>query len=184
MQDSVIVPIYRQLFHDKINDEQLLLDKMDGTIDGLLKVSAKPDINLAVSDAILRKVNVLEDIVEKDIRIKTNNEKIRNLGYIENLLKGFRSAWKSKAVNPLYAPLLVETFENILNANIEGRSMAAFIEKAPYPVGKILGDIFVENSGYEATKKILYLKFCKLNPDDKPQYQPGGKGSGSAKPNT
>lgn len=165
LQDSVVVPIYRQLFHDRINEEQLQLDKTDGTKDGLIKVSTKPDINLAVTDALLRKVDELQDFVEKDARISTNNEKVRSLSYIENMLKGFRSAWKAKEISPLYAPLLVETFEKILSTNIEKNSMANLIEGAPYQIAKILCDVFTENSGYAYSKKILYLKFCKLNPD-------------------
>lgn len=165
LQDSVIVPIYRQLFHDKINEEQLQLDKLDGKADGVIKVSSKPDINLAVSDALIRKIDALQNQVEKDTLIKTNNEKVRNLGYIENLLKGFRSSWKTKEFNPLYTPLLVETFEKVLSDNVLGKSMVPIINEAPYQVNKIITEIFVENKGYADSKKILYLQFCKLNPD-------------------
>ncbi len=165
IQDSVIVPIYRQLFHDKINEEQLQLDKMDGKADGVIKVSLKPDINLAVSDALIRKIDALQNQVERDTLIKTNNEKVRNLGYIENLVKGFRSSWKTKEFNPLYAPLLVETFEKVLANNVLGKSMVPIINEAPYQVNKIITEIFVENKGYADSKKILYLQFCKLNPD-------------------
>ncbi|MBX2934130.1 MAG: hypothetical protein KF825_07780 [Ferruginibacter sp.] len=165
LQDSVIVPIYRQLFHDKINEEQLQLDKLDGKADGVIKVSSKPDINLAVSDALIRKIDALQNQVEKDTLIKTNNEKVRNLGYIENLLKGFRSSWKTKEFNPLYTPLLVETFEKVLSDNVLGKSMVPIINEAPYQVNKIIIEIFVENKGYADSKKILYLQFCKLNPD-------------------
>lgn len=164
-QDSVIVPIYRQLFHDKINEEQLQLDKQDGKADGLIKVSARQDINLEVTDALIRKIDELQLQVEKDSLIKTNNEKVRNLGYIENLVKGFRGAWKAKEFNPLYAPLLVQTFEKVLADNVKGKSMVPIINESPYQVNKIIIEIFVDNKGYADSKKILYLQFCKLNPD-------------------
>lgn len=165
MQDSVIVPIYRQLFHDKINNEQALLDKMDGKADGLIKVSTKQEINLVVSDVMTRKIDALQNFVEQEARIKSNNEKIRYLSYIETLLRAFRNGCKSKEFNPVYTPLLVETFEKIMIGNIEGTDMSPDIENSPYQVGKLLADVFTENKGYEESKKILYKKFCALNPD-------------------
>ncbi|MGB4843727.1 MAG: hypothetical protein WBP16_04625 [Ferruginibacter sp.] len=165
LQDSVIIPIYRQLFHDKINDEQLQLDKLDGKTDGIFKVSTKPDINLAVANAMFDKIDALQEFIELEKRIKTNNEKIRYLSYVENLVKAFRSGWRLKEFNPALAPLLVETFEKIMIANIDSINMVPFIEKAPYQVGKIVAEIFSENSGYTESKKLLYKKFCKLNPD-------------------
>ena len=48
-QDSVIVPIYRQLFHDKIYNEQILLDQMDGKLDGIISLTHKNEINLVIT---------------------------------------------------------------------------------------------------------------------------------------
>ncbi len=164
-QDSVIVPIYRQLFHDKINNEQVLLDQMDGKLDGLISLTHKNEINLAITDVMTRKIDELEDSIERNAKIITNNQKIRYLSYIENLLKGFKRGLRSKEFNPVYAPLLVETFEKIMAADIDSMSMAPEIEKAPYTIGKILTEIFTENSGFAESKKIMYLKFCVLHPD-------------------
>ena len=165
LQDSVIVPIYRQLFHDKINDEQRLLDMLDGKTDGLISATHKPEINLVITDVMTRKIDEFENFVELNKKIVTNNQKIRYLSYIENLLKAFKNGWRSKEFNPVFAPLLVETFENLMKANIDSISIAPAIDKVPYQVGKILTEIFTENSGYTASKNLLYLKFCSLNPD-------------------
>jgi hypothetical protein len=164
-QDSVIVPIYRQLFHDKIDNEQVLLDQMDGKLDGLISPTHKSEINLAITDVMTRMVNELEDSVERNAKIVTNNQKIKYLSYIENLLKGFKRGLRSKDFNPVYAPLLFETFEKIMNADIDSASMLAAIENAPYNIGKILTEIFTENKGYDESKKIMYLKYCSLYPD-------------------
>ena len=165
LQDSVIVPIYRQLFHDKINDEQRLLDMLDGKTDGLISATHKPEINLVITDVMTRKIDEFENFVELNKKIVTNNQKIRYLSYIENLLKAFKNGWRSKEFNPVFAPLLVETFENLMKANIDSISIAPAIDKVPYQVGKILTEIFTENSGYTASKNLLYVKFCSLNPD-------------------
>ena len=165
LQDSVIVPIYRQLFHDKINDEQIQLDRLDGKIDGLIRVTHKPEINMAITDVMMRKLDELQNWVELNNRLGTNNQKIRYLTYIENLLRSFKYSWRSKEFNPVYAPLLVETFEQIMKANIDSVNMTPAIIQAPYEVGKILTEIFTENSGYAESKKQLYLKYSLLHPD-------------------
>jgi len=163
--DTVTVPIYRQLFHDKINEEQRLLDKLDGTLDGVINVTHNVEINFAITDIMMRKINELEDFVELNNRLSTNNQKIRYLGYIENVVKTVKYSLKSKELNPVYVPLVIENFEKIMIANIDSFSMASEILKAPYQVGKINAEIFAENKGYEASKKILYKKFCAINPD-------------------
>lgn len=42
-------------------------------------------------DAIFRKIDELQNEIELNPQIKTNNEKIRYLGYVEALVKNFRS---------------------------------------------------------------------------------------------
>jgi len=163
-RDSVIVPIYRQLFHDKIDNEQVLLDQMDGKLDGIISLTHKNEINLAITDVMTRQINILEDSVERNVKIITNNQKIRYLSYIENLLKKFRYGYRNKEFNPVYAPQLFEFFNKIMTAEIDSISMAPEIEKAPYDIGKILTEIFTENAGLAESKKIMYLKFCTLYP--------------------
>lgn len=164
-QDSVIVPIYRQLFHDKIDNEQIQLDRLDGKLDGYINITHKPDINVVITDLLTRKVNELEVLVEQHQRLKSNNEKIRYLSYLEMLLKKFRYGYRSKEFNPVNTPQLVESFESIMIANIDSVSMASAIEKVPYATGKILTEIFADNSGYADSKKVLYLKYCTLYPE-------------------
>jgi hypothetical protein len=164
-QDSVIIPIYRQLFHDKINDEQMQLDKLDGRSDGIIRATLKPEINQAITDIMTRRIDEFQNFVELNEKLVTNNQKVRYLSYIENLLKAFNSGWRSKEFSPVFAPLLVETFEKIMKANIDNTSMVSEIEKAPYQVGRILTEIFTENTGYRESKLLLYKKFCALYPD-------------------
>ena len=164
LQDSVIVPIYRQLFHDRIDNEQVLLDQMDGKLDGTISLTHKLEINLVITDIMTRKINILEDSVERNGKIVTNNQKIKYLGYIESLLKKFRYGCRTKEFNPVYAPQLLESFEKIMTGDIDSISMVTEIEKVPYNIGKILTEIFTENSGLAESKKIMYLKFCALYP--------------------
>ncbi len=163
--DTIKPPIQRQRFHDKINEEQRLLDKADGKADGIIKVSANDDINLQVTDAMLRKVDALQDSVEVNKKISANNEKVRYLTYIENLVKTFRINFKQNKIKPVYAPILVDNFRQIMEATIDSLSMVPYIEAVPYEVALINAEIFVNNKGFAQSKNLVYLKFCALNPD-------------------
>jgi hypothetical protein len=163
--DTIKPPIQRLRFHDKINEEQKLLDKADGKSDGIIKVSDNEEINLAVTDVMMRKINDLQDSIEVNKKINSNNEKVRYLTYIESLLGSFRTNWRAKKIKGVYAPLLLSNFEKIMYATIDSQSMAPLIENAPYEVARINAEIFVNNKAYAQSKNIVYFKFCALNPD-------------------
>ena len=163
--DTTTTPLSRQVFHDKIKAEQKRADKADGHLDGLIKVGNNAEVNLQVSDALLRKINVLRNDVENNTLLPTNNDKVRYLRFIEYLVRDFTNNWKLHKINPTIAPLLVDNFREILNANIKGENMAPLIQKVPYDVGLINAYIFDENAGFKESLIILFRKFCKLNPD-------------------
>ena len=163
--DSVVIPIQRKLIHERINEEQAKCDKADGKLDGMIKVSANEEINLQVTDAIIRKINELQNNIESDAKVASNNEKIRQLNFVLQVVKDFRTEWISKRLNPASAPILIDNFEQILFANIDGKSMVQYIHEAPYEIGKINTEIFKNNIGYAESKNILFLKYCTLNPD-------------------
>ena len=162
--DTIKPPIQRQRFHDKINDEQKLADRADGKIDGMVKVSGNDDINIAVTDALTRKIDDLQNSVERNDKLN-NNEKVRYLTYIENLLKTFRVHWKANKIKPVWAPVLIDNFEKIMLTTIAGKSMTSIIAASPYETGDILSSIFINNKGYTESRNIVYLKYCALNPD-------------------
>ncbi len=163
--DTTTIPLNRQVFHDKIKAEQKRADKADGRIDGLIKVSTNPEINLQVTDAIFRKVNILRNDIESDNQLATNNDKVRYLRFVEYLIRDFTNDWRSHKISPALAPLLVDNFSEIMVANLKNENMTPLIEKVPYEVGMINAGIFDENPGYKESQKILFLKFCKLYPD-------------------
>ena len=165
MADSIIIPIQRQRNHERVNEEQIKCDNADGKLDGFIKVSDNEEINLQVTDALIRKINLLQDFVETSKKIASNNEKVRQLNYIQEVLISFRTEWKSKKLNPVLAPLLIDNFEKILKANIDTVSMVDLIKEVPYEIGKINVEIFKSNIGYIESKNILFIKFGTLYPD-------------------
>ncbi len=165
MQDTVVVPISRLRFHDRIDNEQILMDKADGKRDGIIRVSGNEEINLQVTDALTRRIDEFQDFIETYNKISSSNEKIRQLNFIEELVKSFRAAWKQKNINPALTPVLVDNFYRVWKANMDSGSILPFIDEMPYEVGMILTGIFNKNIGYAESRKILFLKYCKLHPD-------------------
>ena len=163
--DTVLIPLQRRYFHDKIDAQQKLCDKADGKYDSLLHVNNNEEINLRLTDALYRKVDELQLWVEGNDQILNNNEKIRYLSYIENVLKDFRIAWKKREINPIDFIVLLENFEEIMKAQVAGNSMVPYIQAVSYPIARINAEIFFDNTGYGEAKNIVYQKFCAANPD-------------------
>lgn len=148
------IPFQRIRFHDRIKEELQKCDKADGKIDSLIKVGSNDEVNLLVTDAFTRRINDIVCFIETNPKIPSNNDKIRQLNYVEEVVKSFRISWKVKKLNPASGPLLVDNFERILKANLDSQSMAPFIDEAPYEVGLINTEIFSSNTGYAESKKI------------------------------
>jgi hypothetical protein len=163
--DTTNIPIGRQVFHEKIKLQQVRADKADGHLDGMVKVGPNTEVNLQVTDAMMRKVNALRNDIEINPNLPTNNDKVRYLRYLEYVVRDFIDSWRAHSFTPSLAPLLVDNFEEILKANIRGQSMVPIIQKTPYEVGKINANIFSDNPGFKESRILLFRKFCVLNPD-------------------
>jgi hypothetical protein len=161
---QLTIPFQRVRFYDRIKEEQHKCDQLDGKADSIIAVGANDEVNLQVTDALYRKVANILCFIETDARIVSNNDKIRQLNFVEEIVRSFRLSWKAQKINPAYAPLLIENFEKILKANLDSQSMAPFILDAPYEVGLINTEIFNANPGYIESKKILFVKYCTQNP--------------------
>ena len=164
MQDSVVIPLGRQRFHDRINEEQVLTDKADGKLDGIIKVGVNDEINLQVTDALTRRINEFQNYVETNNKVISNNEKVAQLRYIEELIRSFRIEWKLKTYNPALAPLLVDDFEKMWKANMDSLSILPYINEMPFETGNILIEVFNKSADnynksadYLGAKKLLFL---------------------------
>lgn len=162
--DNITIPFQRVRFHDRIKEEFAKCDKADGKADSVVKVSKNEEINLQVTDALTRRITEICCFIESSDRIPSNNDKIRQLNFVEELLRSFRVSWKAKRLNPALAPLLVDNFEKILKLNIDSQSMAPLIEEVPYEVGVVNAEIFSKNPGYKESQQLLYLKYVSKNP--------------------
>jgi len=153
-------------FHDKIDKEQQLTDKADGKEDWTLHVGKNEEINLQVSDALFRKTDELQLWVETYPLLATNNEKVRYLRLIEDLVKTFRNSWSKNEIKPVLYPALLSSFETILKGMPTSKSMLPSIEGANYEIAKILTNVFTGYKEGREAQNLVYLKYCALHPDN------------------
>ena len=165
-QDTVRIPLFRIGFHDKIDNEQALADKADGKLDSYLHISKNEEINLQVTDAFFRKVDDLQTWVETNGSIISNNEKIRYLRLIENLVKSFRISWRNKEIKPIIFPAVYQTFEIIFKELPAQKTMLPYLQEASYEVAKINAAVFFDSKEYLEAQKIVYLKYTQLHPEN------------------
>ena len=164
--DTVLIPLARQGFHDKINKEQALGDKVDGKVDNYMHVSKNDEINLQVTDAFFRKVDDLQTWVEANKTIATSNDKIRYLRLIENLVRSFRIYWRNKDIKPIEFPALYNTFETIFKGLAANKSIVPAIDQAAFEVAKLTTDLFYDHKDFVEAQKIVYLKYCTIHPEN------------------
>ena len=164
--DTTNIPIGRKSRHDDIRNEQLSIDKLDGKLDGLLKTGTDESITIQVSDALYRIPNEMRQWIEtNNTLLPTNNDKVRFLRNVAEVLIYFRTSKKQNEIKNTDLPLLLTTFEKILKAKAEKTSILPILQEAPYIVAKINTRIFVEENDRDAAEAILYLKYVNLNPD-------------------
>jgi hypothetical protein len=163
--DTIVIPLFRRGFHDKIDNEQTFIDRLDGKLDSVYAVGKNEEINLQVSDAFFRRIDDLQYWVEANELISTNNEKVRYLRLIENLIKTARDTWRTKEMKPVDFPSLLSTFEVILKDLNSGKSMLPILWSANYEVAKINALVFFDSKEYLGAQKLVYLKFCALHPE-------------------
>lgn len=130
-----------------------------------MNLTSNDEMNIRLTDVLFRKIDGLQDWIELNERISSNNQKIQLLNNIENCLRLFRLSWKKKEISSVEFPLLIDNLTEILHAQESEFSIAPFIKKMPYPIAKINTASFPENVGYEEAQKLIYFKYCILHPD-------------------
>jgi hypothetical protein len=163
--DTNHIPIGRLSRHEDIKAEQINCDKLDGKLDGLLREGSNESTNAQVTDALYRKSNELRNWVEVNDKITSNNDKVRYLKAIADLLIYFRNNKRERQIKIADLPALMETADKIMKAKVAGKSVLPFIEEASYPVGKICNLVLVEGDEKSEATRIIYLKFTTTNPD-------------------
>ena len=77
--DTIKVPLFRQYFHDQIDNNQKICDNLDNKANYRLDISDNQEVNTILSDMLFRKIDDLQNWIETDTFYVKNNDKIRLL---------------------------------------------------------------------------------------------------------
>ena len=164
--DTTNIPIGRKSRHDDIRKEQINIDKLDGKFDGMVSAGADENINNQLADALYRKPNEMRQWIEtNDAQLPTNNDKVRYLRNIAEILNYFKISRKLNEIKITELPALLNTFEKMLKAKVSGQSVLPFLQASSYMVAKLNTRIFVEENDRNAAEAIIYLKYVSLHTD-------------------
>ncbi len=164
--DTTNIPIGRKSRHDDIRKEQINIDKLDGKFDGMVSAGADENINNQLADALYRKPNEMRQWIEtNDTQLPTNNDKVRYLRNVAEILTYFKISRKLNEIKITELPALLNTFEKMLKAKVSGESILPFLQASSYMVAKLNTRIFAEEKDRNAAEAIIYLKYVSLNTD-------------------
>ncbi len=162
------VNIARVRYHENIEKEQQLALHFNGGNGDRINASANKDINALVTNALIKEVDVLKDSIESDGKLD-HRLKVKYLSGLENLLKGFNAGWRNNSFTAVLARELLENYKALMAADIKKQDIRSIVENASYEVGNIningSGSAMYENPGFEASRIILFRKFCEKYPD-------------------
>lgn len=155
------------LWHDNVDKEQQRLVILGGgKYDSIIRLSKDESINRQVTDAFGRRIDELQQQIEFDSTLNTNNKK-RYLRGLADLLLGFNKSWHAREIGASLAPFLVDAFTDAMQLDKKGQSIEPIITGNPYAIGKIVVECFLypsENSGVRAARLDLTRRYCEAHP--------------------
>ena len=158
----------RMIWHDKVDQaQQKLVLEGNGKRDSVIRLTGDEAINLQITDALCRRIDMLQQRIETDSVLNTNAKK-RYLRGLEAMLTGFDRAWENKQINAALAPDLVAGFTEAMQLDEKSLSIEPVIAGHPYAVGNILVDCFLypnANAGVAPGRLLLTRRYCEMHPD-------------------
>src|SRR5688572_22892553 len=116
-------PEFRRLInHETIDKEQKNLLSADGKTDNQFVVSTHEDINILLTDVLVNTVDEFQQKTETD-SLLDHRLKVNYLTGISNMLRYIRLNFRSKKVNILNLPVVIETYEKSIEQDKAGKSI-------------------------------------------------------------
>ena len=159
----------RQLWHDRIDNEQKEIAASDGMADRQFNASADPEVNFLLTQTLLKRINILQYLLETD-KLLDHRLKVNYLSGLENVLKYFRQNWRltgDQKVNPVHLPVIVQAYETCMELDRNNQSIQPVVDQLSYDAGMVIvnASIFNKNPGYTSARNNLVLKYCILHPE-------------------
>ena len=105
-----------------------------GRRDSLIRLAKDENVNLQVTDALIRRVDEIQQEIEFDSTLNTNNKK-KYLRGLEFLLRGFDQAYEHRTIQPSVAPSLVAAFWEAMQLDKKGQSIEPVVAGIPMEWG-------------------------------------------------
>lgn len=162
---TVKPPKNRELFHDYIDKEQKELLAADGKADAQFVYSGNEEISLLLTQAIGKTVDEFQYHIETDSTLD-HRLKVNYLTGMSNMLRYVKNNWRSKKLNVLHLPQIIEAYKECVVEDLAGNSIENIVYSVPYDAGHALlaTNIFNANKGYQPSKNLLILKYCASHP--------------------
>lgn len=157
----------RLLWHDKVDHQQALLQKLDGKDDHAITLSGNETVNQQIEYALITQLDELQAKIELDSGF-SHNSKVKYLLGLESLLKGYNQNYNRRDFSATMAQALVNAYTSAMELDRRNESIEPVVSKSSYGVGKILTDCFSfpENKGVQACKVLLVRKYLALHPTE------------------
>lgn len=161
------IDIRRVKLHEDIDKLQQNLMEADGKKDKLIAAVTDYDVNLALTDIMIRQVDVLQDSLETAISLD-HRLKVKYLTALFQLLRGYHNGWTQGSLAPEKGLILFAEFSELLDADLKGRSIEPIVSLYPYETSDLLlssrNNPFSDNKGYNAARIELFRKFTAIYP--------------------
>ena len=159
------IPLMRQAFHDKVDDLQKRLLKLDGKADDSLNLSDNDDMNLQLTYTVTRRIDDLQSAIEADS--DDGNTKIKYLRALSETLESFYNSYRRQTMRIAQLPVLVNDYAEGMKLDKQKAPVASFVQSIPYEIGDILSRtvLFEDAPDYAEAKDVLFLKDCTIHPD-------------------
>lgn len=155
----------RQIFHDKVKEEQQRLYALDGKKDKTITLTKDPTINGEIEYALIYRVDELLQKIELD-SVMSGQAKVKYIRALELLVRGYNTYALKRDFPASLAPDLVKAFEKAMNLDIKNESIEPVVRDNSYGVGMILVECFTlqENKGVKDSRMVLKEKYLDLHP--------------------
>jgi len=161
------IDIRRVKLHEDIDKLQQNLLEADGKKDKMIAAVDDYDVNLALTDILIRQVDVWQDTLETSITLD-HRLKVKYLTALHQLVRGFYNGWTQRILAPEKGLILYAEFSELLETDIAGRSIETVVARYPYETSDLLlgsrNNAFADNKGFNASRIEMFRKFSALYP--------------------
>jgi hypothetical protein len=165
-QSKPAIPFMRKVFHENIDRSQKAIDKLDKKEDKAFNGSTDEEVNLQVSYSLFNKVDALQQAVEGDSTLGSN-EKIKFLRGLNEALTAFENNYRKKEIKADQLPDLINAYQEAMELEYKGASITRVINESDPEIGHILVKCipFEKNRGLAESKESLLLKTIQKYPE-------------------